>query len=71
MLTVLESLPRRALPIRGPIARYLRLPVLWPRSRLLLNLREPNRTPERKVEIPHHVLRVGRVRNHLHLLPVA
>lgn len=71
IMLMYHSVPCGALPIRGPLARYLRLPILWSRCWLLQHLRQSYRPPERKVEISHHVLRLGRIRNRLHLLLMA
>lgn len=65
------SLPRRALSLRGPLSRNHHLPALRPRRRLLQHLRQPHRPRQRQVEIPHQLLRLARLRDRVHLLPVA
>lgn len=60
------SFPRRTVPLRPTRPRHNHLPVLWPRRRLLYNLRQPHRPQRNKLALANHLLLLARLRNRLH-----
>ncbi len=52
----ITSLPRRTLAVYRTISRHLSLPAIRQTGRFLHHLRQPHRSPERFMEVPHQLL---------------